>query len=161
MNPSRRATVPDRAESRRDVDQTRAALRRFVMPEPLPDSGSGHTLRAGEPPVQSVASSQESAGAMRIVGAAIGAWWAQNPLSVLPKLARPLVSEQVRKHPWPAVGLAATAGAAIVLLRPWRHLPAANLAGALLRTTSVSSVAAAALAALQASLSDESDAAPD
>jgi hypothetical protein len=98
---------------------------------------------------------------MRIVGAAIGAWWAQNPMSVLPKLAKPLVSEQVRRRPWSAVGLAAAAGAAVVLLRPWRYVPAGNLAGALLRTTSVSAVAAAALAALQASMNDENDATQD
>lgn len=161
MNTLTRTVAPEVTAPHRELEQTRAALRRFMLREPVRDSVNSQASEPHDPPLHSADPNQESAGAMRIFGAAIGAWWAQNPLSVLPKLAKPLVSEQVRKHPWSAVGLAATAGAAVVLLRPWRHVPAGNLASALLRTTSVSAVAAAALAALQESMNHENDSAQD
>jgi hypothetical protein len=144
----------------RDIESTRAALRKFIERD-------GSRGSQGKPDTREVtgvtgANDEEHppAGVLRVAGAAVEAWWEQNPLSVLPKIARPLVEQQVRRYPWQALGLSAAAGAAFVLLKPWRRLPTANLVGALLRTTSVSAVAAAALAAVQESMNGSDDQPP-
>lgn len=144
-----------------DLEQTRAALREFMTGNRVPgDSGDDQapaamSRRNDDGPVGGQRS--EPPNAISIAGAAITAWWQQNPLAVLPKIAQPLIAGEVRKHPWQAVALSAAAGAAVVWLRPWRHLPAASLVQTLIRTTSTSALTAAVLAALQESMNNEND----
>lgn len=157
MSDASRANGAVPASSGPDIDQTRAALRKYLARDTAHSNAHGATSRSGEPESAGVDADGEPASVTRVIGAAVGAWWEQNPLSVVPRLAKPLITEQVRRHPWQAVGIAAAVGGVFVLLRPWRRLPVANLAGALLRTTSLSAVTAAALAALQASMGQHDD----
>lgn len=147
-------TLPSAASN---LTNTRAALRKFVERDTVRNSARNPTVPGTDLPPDAGDERIEPPGAMRVVGAAIEAWWEQNPLAVLPKIAKPLVEEQVRRYPWQAIGLSAAAGAALVLLKPWRRFPAGHLAGALFRTTSVSAITAAALAALQESMISAND----
>lgn len=58
-----------------------------------------------------------------------GPWWHRHPLKMVLDVAGPLLVGQARQHPVAAMLLAAAAGAALVLLRPWRALPWAAWAG--------------------------------
>ncbi len=157
MSDASRANGAVPASSGPEIDQTRAALRKYLARDTVRGNTHAAAPRSDEPESAGEDADGQPASVVRVVGAAVGAWWEQNPLSVVPRLAKPLITEQVRKHPWQAVGIAAAVGGVIVLLRPWRRLPVANMAGALLRTTSLSAVTAAALAAMQASMSQHDD----
>jgi len=151
---------PTSSPSARSLESTRAALRKFVERDSARGATRSSPATNTDVPMEHSGERHEPSSVIRVVGAAVEAWWEQNPLAVLPKIAKPLVEEQVRRYPWQALGLSAAAGAAFVLLKPWRRLPTANLASALLRTTSVSAVAAAALAAVQESMNAQDDRPP-
>lgn len=64
-------------------------------------------------------------------GASLWQWllqaWQDHPAHWLIQTAQPLVGAYARSHPWQLVALSGLAGAALVMLRPWRMLPASAL----------------------------------
>ena len=51
---------------------------------------------------------------------AVRSWWQRHPASAVVELVRPLLDDYAHAHPLKLVGISAGAGAAIVVMRPWR-----------------------------------------
>jgi hypothetical protein len=60
------------------------------------------------------------------LGDVLRAWWHRHPLKLVLDVIGPVLNQQARRHPTGLLALAALAGAALVLLRPWRALPLAT-----------------------------------
>lgn len=58
---------------------------------------------------------------------AVRMWWHRHPASAVVELARPVLSDYAAVHPFRLVGISTAAGAAIVVIRPWRMVSASAL----------------------------------
>ena len=58
---------------------------------------------------------------------AVRMWWHRHPASAAVELATPVLSDYAAVHPFRLVGISAIAGAAIVVIRPWRMVSASAL----------------------------------
>jgi hypothetical protein len=73
-------------------------------------------------------------------------WWQDHPASGVLELVAPALRGHARAYPGRTLALAAGAGAALVLLRPWRLLPLTALALTAARSMPVAELLAAWLA---------------
>jgi hypothetical protein len=78
---------------------------------------------------------------------AAGMWWRQHPASTGLELAKPVLATYAAQRPVQFLGIAAAAGAVIVVTRGWRLISIAGLLAALIKSSPLSSFALAALAA--------------
>jgi hypothetical protein len=67
----------------------------------------------------------------RIVKYAMRNWWYRHPASAVVDLAEPLLHDYAQAHPFKLLLISAGAGAAAVVLRPWRMVSAGVLLAAL------------------------------
>lgn len=67
-------------------------------------------------------------------------WWRYHPARAAADLARPAVENYARKNPATLLAVAAVAGAALVVARPWRLVSMTGLLVAALRPTELSAV---------------------
>jgi hypothetical protein len=65
----------------------------------------------------------------------LGAWWEHHPAHLAVDVARPVLGSYARTSPWRVIGIAALAGAVLVLLRPWRAITLSTLVFAGLRSS--------------------------
>ena len=72
-----------------------------------------------------------SGGTWSLVKYAVRTWWERHPASMVAELGRPLLEDYAHDHPFKLLGFSAGAGAAIVVLRPWRMVSAGVLLAAL------------------------------
>ncbi|WP_411877342.1 hypothetical protein [Polaromonas sp. YR568] len=86
-----------------------------------------------------------SGGTWGIFRQAIGAWWHHHPVSVAFSLARPMIGRYAEEKPLQLLGIAALAGAAAVVLKPWRLV---SLGSVLLATFKSSEISGALLSML-------------
>lgn len=86
-----------------------------------------------------------SDGALGVVKQAVRVWWHHHPASSAVDLARPLLGEYARAHPFKLLAVSAGLGAALVLVRPWRMV---SLGGVLLATLKSSGLSGALLSML-------------
>ncbi|MEJ8812758.1 hypothetical protein WKW77_16850 [Variovorax ureilyticus] len=70
--------------------------------------------------------------ALSLARPVVGRWWTHHPAHDAVELAKPLMEDLARKHPWRFVAFGAGAGVAMVLLKPWKWVPAVAAAGLLL-----------------------------
>jgi len=96
-------------------------------------------------------------GTWGILKHALGAWWHHHPISVAFGLARPALKHYAEEKPLQLLGIAATAGAAAVVLRPWRLVSI----GSVLLATLKSSELSGALLSMLSSASPTSEQAPN
>lgn len=66
---------------------------------------------------------------------ALGSWWRHHPVSVAVDIARPMIDRYAEEKPLQLLGIAAAAGAAAVVLRPWRLVSLGGLLLAALKTS--------------------------
>jgi hypothetical protein len=59
-------------------------------------------------------------GTLNLLKYAARAWWRQHPASMVTELARPLLDDYAKVHPFKLLGISAGVGAALVVIRPWR-----------------------------------------
>lgn len=104
------------------LELSRQALWEQMSHEARLDAGPAEAGRAGRGAPAGSASS-------RIASHMLRSWWRRHPAHVATDLALPLVREYARARPWHLVGGAAAAGAALVLLRPWRMVSLAGIGG--------------------------------
>jgi hypothetical protein len=78
---------------------------------------------------------------------AAGTWWRYHPAHMAVDLASPLLRSYARRKPLQLLGIAAAAGAALTLARPWRLISLTTLAVALLKSSQLSSLLMAAMSA--------------
>jgi hypothetical protein len=83
-------------------------------------------------------SSRSSSGAWPLVRQAFGAWWANHPAHTAATLAAPMVRSYARSRPLQMLGLAAGAGAVLVLARPWRRSWFGRAVGGVLGSAEIS-----------------------
>lgn len=74
------------------------------------------------------------------VSHALGVWWRHHPFNAAVDLARPMVQGYARQHPVKLIGIAAAAGAAAVILKPWRLVSIGGLLLATVKSSGLSSV---------------------
>ena len=80
----------------------------------------------------------ESSGTWGIFKQAIGVWWHHHPVSVAFSLARPVIGRYAEDKPLQLLGIAAAAGAAAVVLRPWRLVSLGSILLATLKSSEIS-----------------------
>lgn len=73
------------------------------------------------------------------------AWWQSHPAHLALEVAEPVFEKYARAHPMRVLALSATAGAALVLARPWRLISVTGLLVAALKSTQMSALAASLL----------------
>ena len=78
---------------------------------------------------------------------AAGTWWRQHPAHTGLELAKPLLANYAARKPVQFLGIAAAAGAVLVVARGWRLVSIAGLLAALIKSAPLSSFALAAMAA--------------
>jgi len=67
-------------------------------------------------------------------------WWQHHPLHTAAELASPALGSYAREHPMKLLGVAAAAGAAAVVLKPWRLISLGGLLLATLKSSELSAV---------------------
>lgn len=77
-------------------------------------------------------------GTWSILKNALGSWWRHHPVSVAFDLARPMIGRYAEEKPLQLLGIAAAAGAAAVVLRPWRLVSLGGLLVAALKSSELS-----------------------
>lgn len=65
-------------------------------------------------------------------------WWHRHPASALASLARPFLSDYARVHPFKLLGVSVVAGAALVVIRPWRMVSGSALLIAAVKASGLS-----------------------
>ena len=71
---------------------------------------------------------------------AVRTWWRHHPVSMAVDVAKPVVGRYAKGHPFTLLGVAALAGAAIVVTRPWRLLSVGGILLAAIKSAAVPSV---------------------
>ena len=88
------------------------------------------------PTTSGVASSEHSV--LGRIRHAARMWWHRHPASAAVELARPLLNDYARAHPFNLVGISIAAGAALVVVRPWRMISASTLVVAAVKSSGLS-----------------------
>ena len=65
-------------------------------------------------------------------------WWYRHPASAAVELATPLFRDYADAHPFKLFGISAAAGAAVVIVRPWRMMSASALVVAAVKSSGLS-----------------------
>ena len=71
---------------------------------------------------------------------AVRTWWRHHPVGMAMDVAKPVVGRYAKGHPFTLLGVAAIAGAAIVVMRPWRLLSVGGILLATVKSAAVPSV---------------------
>lgn len=77
----------------------------------------------------------QTSGMWHTVRRAVRAWWHHHPAQLALDLAKPVLGKYAEEKPLQLLGIAATVGAAVVLVRPWRLVSVTGLAVAALKSS--------------------------
>lgn len=125
--------------------QERLALTRQALVRHMNRNHRGHEFEAGQETSEVDGSDPARPGLISALQRAIRVWWYRQPASSVVELARPLLGDYARVHPFKLLGAAAAVGAATALVRPWRRV---SLGGLLLTAVKSSGVAGVLLSLL-------------
>ena len=78
--------------------------------------------------------------AWRTVQRALHVWWYNHPAQLALALGKPVLDKYAQEKPLQLLGISAAAGAAIVLLKPWRLVSVTSLAMTAIKSSQVSGV---------------------
>jgi hypothetical protein len=98
-----------------------------------------HDDEAQDGPGHEDAAFAESGGTWGLFKQALGAWWHHHPVSVAFSLARPVIGKYAEEKPLQLLGIAAAAGAAAVVIKPWRLVSLGSVLLATLKSSEISS----------------------
>ncbi len=87
--------------------------------------------------------------------AGLASWWHDHPARAGVSLLRSATAEYARKKPMQVVTIAAVAGAAVVLLKPWRMVSVSALVLSLFRSSNFTGVATSMLETAAQSMQKE------
>ena len=76
---------------------------------------------------------------------AIDSWWRYHPAHMAVEIARPALSSYARRKPIQYLGIAAAAGAVVLLLRPWKLISVTGVLVALVKSPQVAGLVMSAL----------------
>lgn len=85
-------------------------------------------------------SSSRGGGALQVIRHALQAWWRHHPARVAVDLATPAIGRYAEERPLQLLGISAAAGAAIVLVKPWRLVSITGLLLSTLKSSQISGV---------------------
>ena len=77
-------------------------------------------------------------GGWRSIRHAVRVWWHRHPAQLALDVAKPVLGKYAEEKPYQLLGIAAVAGAAVVLTRPWRLVSLTGLAVTALKSSHVS-----------------------
>ena len=75
------------------------------------------------------------------------AWWRSHPARLGLEVATPVLSDYAARKPAQFLGIAAAAGAIVMVTRPWRLISVTGLVVAMLKSSQLSSVVMSAMSA--------------
>ncbi len=148
------------------LDQTRRELREYLMGEPVapkhdqtrkPTNGSAAAFASNARQKRS-ATTQNNVNTIDWMGlakAGVSTWWRDHPLHVGATVLRPVVADYVKRKPVATLAVAAAAGAALVLFRPWRMASVTALGMSLVRSSNLPVMAASLVASVAENLQKE------
>lgn len=131
-------------EGQSEIAHTRQELLNFLAAERAEKRAAAQpsdTPGAGKAP----ASEDSGFNWSSLLGAGVASWWHEHPARSAVLLVESATSEYARRKPFQVVTVAAVAGAAVVLLRPWRMVSATALLLTLLRSSNFTGMASSAL----------------
>ena len=148
------------------LDQTRRELREYLIGEPVPAkaNSSRKQTEANPSPSSRTARQPRSANTKNnvnvidwtgLVKAGVATWWRNHPLHVGAVVLEPVVADYVRRKPVTTLAVAAAAGAALVLIRPWRIASVTALGMSLMRSSNLPVMAASLVATVAENLKKE------
>ena len=114
---SRRAIVRHMHQDDQNVDSTDSSGRLISKPQPSRYSGTWGNFRH-----------------------AVRAWWEHHPVSAVFDLVKPLVGQYARDKPFKLLGIAAGAGVAIAIFKPWRVISVGGVLLAAMKSSDVSGI---------------------
>ena len=159
-------TSPHAMNAQLVLDQTRRELREFLMGEPIPPraNDAGNAAQSSAAASGSNARQRRAANAKSnvntidwtgLVKAGLATWWRDHPLHVGAIVLEPVVAGYVRRKPVATLAVAAAAGAALVLFRPWRIASVSALGMSLVRSSNLPVMAASLVATVAENLQKE------
>jgi hypothetical protein len=80
---------------------------------------------------------------------AIDNWWRYHPAHMAVEVARPALTSYARRKPMQYLGVAAAAGAVVMLLRPWKLISVTGVLVALVKSPQVAGLVMSALSSGQ------------
>ena len=78
---------------------------------------------------------------------ALSAWWRHHPAHMAVQLATPALAGYAQRKPLQFIGIAAAAGAVVMLARPWKLISATGLLVAILKSSQLSGLVMSAMSA--------------
>ncbi len=162
------AMAPDTspAETARQARERLAQTRRELLRQMVHRSPDGDERMAQDPELRRTSASMGPAlddplegppgpapddmpggfeGAWQNIRQTAGSWWRTHPAHLALEVAQPVFERYARLHPVRVVAFSAAAGAALVLLRPWRLISVTGLLVAAVKSTQMSALASAML----------------
>jgi hypothetical protein len=85
-------------------------------------------------------------GLWRVARRSASGWWRSQPASLAVDVVQPMVENYARANPLKLIGLAAGAGALVIIAKPWRLISVTGVLLAALRSTQMSELIASFLA---------------
>jgi hypothetical protein len=148
------------------LDQTRRELREYLMGEPVESTTNypGSATKKDAAGVTSKTRQHQAKGPdgnvhgidwMGLVKAGAATWWRDHPLHVGATVLKPVVTDYVRRKPIATLAFATAAGAAFVLIRPWRIASVTALGMSLVRSSNLPVMAASLVATVAENLQKE------
>ncbi|AYQ28453.1 MULTISPECIES: hypothetical protein [unclassified Polaromonas] len=115
-----------------------ASSRKAIVRHMSRDAHDEHDEEAGAGQDGENGSGHFEGGTWGILKHALGAWWHHHPVSVAFGLAKPTLQHYAEEKPLQLLGIAAAAGAATVLIRPWRLVSVGSLLLAAFKSSEIS-----------------------
>ncbi len=145
------------------LDQTRKELQEYLLGESVsPKAGNarkpinlGATASGNSARQARSSAAHKNVNSIDWIGLAksgVSTWWRDHPLHVGATVLTPVVSDYVRRKPVATLAVAAAAGAALVLFRPWRMASVTALGMSLVRSSNLPVMAASLVATVAENL---------
>lgn len=117
---------------------SRKALVRYMTRDDMPVAG--HESQPYEIGDESGTSTARSGFWVSALARAVQTWWLKQPVSMAFGVARPVIGRYAERQPFKLLGVAAVAGAVVVLIRPWRLVSVGGLVLAAVKSAAVPGV---------------------
>ena len=143
-----------RSDGQIDIQHTRQELLKFLAAERVEKRAATqqNDAQSGE---KKAANADTGFNWTSLLGVGVASWWHEHPARSAVLLIESATAEYARRKPLQVVTVAAAAGAAVVLLRPWRMVSATALLLTLLRSSNFTGMASSALDSAAQSLQKE------
>ena len=137
-----------------EIDSTRRELLKYLATERA-EARAGAQVNHNRGSPRAAGGAKPGFSWTSLLGAGASSWWHNHPARSVALLLESATSEYARRKPIQVVTVAAVAGAAVVLLRPWRMVSATALLLTLLRSSNLTGVASSMLDSAAQSMKKE------